>query len=189
MSADALLLEAPGRNLFHASLLASGGCWAIPSIPGIAAASLWALLLSYSFLPFVSLCVHPFLIRPPVNRFKVRLNPRWPHISQLYLQRPYFQIRSHIQVLKLRIWTHRIQEHNLTHYLVWSRRAFREGNCYPLQYCWLENSIDIGAWWATVHGVAKSQTRLTLSFLHGRWGCTKTGEWVTSIISAQWDST
>lgn len=94
-SADALLLEAPGRNLFHASLLASGGCWAIPGIPGIAAASLWALpLLSYSFLPFVSLCVCSFLIRPPVNSFKVYLNPGWPHVSQLYLQRPYFQIRS-----------------------------------------------------------------------------------------------
>ena len=30
----------------------------------------------------------------------------------------------------------------------------REGNGNPL----LENSMDRGAWWATVHGVAKSQT-------------------------------
>ena len=29
---------------------------------------------------------------------------------------------------------------------------------YPLQYSCLENSTDRGAWWATVHGVAKSQT-------------------------------
>ena len=35
-----------------------------------------------------------------------------------------------------------------------------EGNGYPLQYPCLENSMDRGAWWATVHGVAKSQTRL-----------------------------
>ena len=28
----------------------------------------------------------------------------------------------------------------------------------PLQYSRLENSVDIGVWWATVHGVAKSQT-------------------------------
>ena len=28
----------------------------------------------------------------------------------------------------------------------------------PLQYSCLENSLDRGAWWATVHGVAKSQT-------------------------------
>ena len=36
-----------------------------------------------------------------------------------------------------------------------------EGNDYPLQYSFLENSMDRGAWWATVHGVTKSQTRLS----------------------------
>ena len=30
----------------------------------------------------------------------------------------------------------------------------------PLQYCFLENLMDRGAWWATVHRVAKSQARL-----------------------------
>ena len=30
----------------------------------------------------------------------------------------------------------------------------------PLQYSCLENPMDKGAWWATVQGVAKSQTRL-----------------------------
>ena len=35
-----------------------------------------------------------------------------------------------------------------------------EGNGNPLQYSFLENSKDRGAWEATVHGVAKSQTRL-----------------------------
>ena len=30
----------------------------------------------------------------------------------------------------------------------------------PLQYSCLENPMDRGTWWATVHGVAKSQTRL-----------------------------
>ena len=28
----------------------------------------------------------------------------------------------------------------------------------PLQFSWLENSVDRGSWWATVHVVAKSQT-------------------------------
>ena len=32
------------------------------------------------------------------------------------------------------------------------------GNANPLQYSCLENSMDRGAWWATVHGVTKSQT-------------------------------
>ena len=32
---------------------------------------------------------------------------------------------------------------------------------HPLQYSCLGNPMDRGAWWATVHGVAKSQTRLS----------------------------
>ena len=54
-------------------------------------------------------------------------------------------------------------------------RKYGEGNGTPLQYSCLENpmdggawwatvhgvAMDGGAWWATVHGVAKSQTRLS----------------------------
>ena len=36
-----------------------------------------------------------------------------------------------------------------------------EGNATPLQYSCLENPTDRGAWWAAVHGVAMSQTRLS----------------------------
>ena len=36
-----------------------------------------------------------------------------------------------------------------------------EGNGIPLQYSCLENPMDGGAWWAAVHGVTKSQTRLS----------------------------
>ena len=36
-----------------------------------------------------------------------------------------------------------------------------EGNGTPLQYSCLENPTDGGAWWAAVHGVAESQTRLS----------------------------
>ena len=39
-----------------------------------------------------------------------------------------------------------------------SGRSPGEGNGNPLQYSCLENSKDRGAWWATVHGVAKSRT-------------------------------
>ena len=35
------------------------------------------------------------------------------------------------------------------------------GNGNPLQYSCLENSIDRGAWQATVHGVAKNWARLS----------------------------
>ena len=36
-----------------------------------------------------------------------------------------------------------------------------EGNGTPLQYSWLENPMDGGAWWAAVHRVAKSRIRLS----------------------------
>ena len=39
-------------------------------------------------------------------------------------------------------------------------RSPGEGNGNPLQYSCLENPLDKGAWWATVHGVSKSQTGL-----------------------------
>ena len=37
-------------------------------------------------------------------------------------------------------------------------RSPGEGNGYPIQYSRLENSMDRGAWWATVLGVAENQT-------------------------------
>ena len=42
-----------------------------------------------------------------------------------------------------------------------SGRSPREGNGNPLQCSCLENPMDGGAWWTTVHGVAKSRTRLS----------------------------
>ena len=43
-------------------------------------------------------------------------------------------------------------------------RSPGEGNGNPLQYSCLGNPMDRGAWWATVHGVTESQTRL--SYFH-----------------------
>ena len=40
-------------------------------------------------------------------------------------------------------------------------RSPGERNGNPLQYSFLENPMDRGAWWATVHGVTKSQTRMS----------------------------
>ena len=39
-----------------------------------------------------------------------------------------------------------------------SGKSAGEGNSYPLQNSCLENSVGRGAWWATVHGVAKHRT-------------------------------
>ena len=42
-----------------------------------------------------------------------------------------------------------------------SGRSPGVGNDNLLQYSHLENTMDMGAWWATVHGVLKSQTQLS----------------------------
>ena len=44
-----------------------------------------------------------------------------------------------------------------------TNKHYREGTGTPLQYSCLENPMDGGAWWAAVHGVAKSQTQLSNS--------------------------
>ena len=49
----------------------------------------------------------------------------------------------------------------LIYFLLRSSFPNGEGNGTPLQHSCLENPMDGGAWWATVHGVAKSWTRLS----------------------------
>ena len=46
------------------------------------------------------------------------------------------------------------------HQFFGAQLSFGEGNGNPLHYSCLENPMDGGAWWAAVHGVAKSRTRL-----------------------------
>ena len=53
-------------------------------------------------------------------------------------------------------------------------RSPGEGNGTPLQYSCLENPRDGGAWWATVHGVAKSRTRLSNFTFQGLKPCAST---------------
>ena len=50
--------------------------------------------------------------------------------------------------------------------IVGSYGSFGEGNGNPLQYSCLENSVDGGAWWAAVHRVPQSQTRLKQLSMH-----------------------
>ena len=47
-----------------------------------------------------------------------------------------------------------------------SGRSPGEGQGNPLQYSCPENPMDRGAWWATVHGVSKSQTGLKQLSMH-----------------------
>ena len=50
------------------------------------------------------------------------------------------------------------------------RRCPGGGNGSPLQYSCLENPLDKGAWWATVHGVTNSPTRLRDKHFHFHFG-------------------
>ena len=53
-----------------------------------------------------------------------------------------------------------------------SGRSPEGGNCNPLQHSCLENPMDRGAWWATVHRIAKSQTWLSMHmFCQVPWMC------------------
>ena len=55
----------------------------------------------------------------------------------------------------------------------WSGRSLGEGNGTPLQYSCLENPMDRGAWWATVHGVTENQTRPSLMLSPGSYSALK----------------
>ena len=52
-----------------------------------------------------------------------------------------------------------------------SRRSPGGGHVSPLHYSCLENPMDRGAWWGTVHGVAKSQTQLKQFSTHAHEIC------------------
>ena len=65
------------------------------------------------------------------------------------------------------IFTHVAANGIISFYFVAEWHFIGEGNGTPLQYSCLENPMGRGAWWAAVHGVAKSRTRLsdvTLTF-------------------------
>ena len=51
--------------------------------------------------------------------------------------------------------------HNWSDLAAAAGAVYGEGNGTPLQHSCLENPMDGGAWWAAVHGVAKSRTRLS----------------------------
>ena len=78
-----------------------------------------------------------------------------------------------------------------------SERSPGGGHGNPFQYSLLENYMERGVWWPTIHGVAKSQTRLKHLSMHthtryslGKWEfATKSRMWVIVLKTAwkqQW---
>ena len=58
-------------------------------------------------------------------------------------------------------WGHEESDTTERLHFHYSLSCIGEGNGNPLQYSCLGNLMDGGAWWAAVHGVAKSWTRLS----------------------------
>ena len=71
-----------------------------------------------------------------------------------------------LMVKNLLVYSRDIRDVDLISYGDGSGRYPGGGNGNPLQYSCLENSMDRGAWWATVQGVAKSQTGLSNLYFH-----------------------
>ena len=88
-----------------------------------------------------------------------KLEKRWwtwesrPEVKPTHL---FYQTASKTTVLQLETmcldWLNELASSNV---------YFGEGNGTPLQYSCLESPMDGGAWWAAVHGVAGSRTRLS----------------------------
>ena len=75
----------------------------------------------------------------------------------------YFYIRQHVAsqvVLEVKKLPASVGDERDMGSVLGLGRSLGGGHGNPLQYPCLENPMDIGAWWAPVHGVAKSQTRL-----------------------------
>ena len=62
----------------------------------------------------------------------------------------------------------------------WSNLSYGGGNGNPLQYSCLGNSMDRETWWATAHGITKSQTRLST------WGGGKPEIYFSSTSGYSW---
>ena len=84
-----------------------------------------------------------------------------------------FAVKLQVNTEHLVVKSYRLEERRIRHpgnpqtircfpsnFKRWVENCDGEGNGNPLQYSCLENPVDRGAWWAAVHRVAQSQTRL-----------------------------
>ena len=88
--------------------------------------------------------------------------------SHLFQNFPQFIVIHTVKGFGICIFKVCILSHIYSKVIYW---APGEGNVNPLQYSCLENSMNRGAWWATIHGAAKSQTSESMyKHTHDLWG-------------------
>ena len=85
--------------------------------------------------------MHAKKLTKEVHKYGITQKELWP----LPIHFPLCYWSSHFESKHQHIWGYVVLES-------------REGNGTPLQYSCLENPMDGGAWWAAVHGVARSRT-------------------------------
>ena len=90
---------------------------------------------------------------------EMELNKKWPLLSRgtvsMWKKELYLQYRVKIVTIERETWSY-----GRCDIMIYSKKN-GEGNGTPFQYSCLENPMDGWAWWAAVHGVAKSRTRLS----------------------------
>ena len=126
------------------------------------------------FIPRSLYSSHPGLLSAPSVCQVISWFFMFIPVGRLFLQFSSVQLLSHVRSL----WPHGLQHtrpacpsqtprvySNLCHWV-------GEGDGTPLQYSCLENPMDGGAWWAAVHGITRSRTRLsdfTFTFHFHAW--------------------
>ena len=133
----------------------------------------WSTTVEQSSLPHLSFRHLPAVSTrtarcPMALSFPHPVSPHFPHLPRTP------PLTSDMPILNVLI-LHLDQPHStlgwwklpkFVNLLVCSERAFGEGNSNPLQYSCLENPVDVGAWWAAVHGVTQNRTWLKQLSVH-----------------------
>ena len=125
------------------------------------------LLLLRSIFPGIRVFSNESALRirwPKYCSFSFSISPSNEYSGLIFFRMDWLDLLAVQGTLKSLFEHHSSKASVLQHsafFMVQLTHSFREGNGTPLQYFCLENPMDGGAWYAAVHGVAKSRTRLS----------------------------
>ena len=98
------------------------------------------------------------LLDNPALEKSLKLKKKWRHIIQKLIEQAQKNNKVYLLIPRLPWWPANVRNVTL---IPGSGRFPRGGNGNPLQYSCLGNPMDRGTWWATVHGITKSETQLS----------------------------